>query len=103
MSNTPASSGTGQSLLNYNLSTSTRHAATLTPQAADLTPFNTLGLRSRAAHYVRIDDPAQLPALSDLAERHGRLLLLGGGSNMVLPAEVDGLVAHMALRGVRLI
>ncbi|ALM87046.1 UDP-N-acetylenolpyruvoylglucosamine reductase [Bordetella sp. N] len=73
------------------------------PRAADLTPFNTIGLRAHAAHYVRIDDLAQLPALSDLAERHGRLLTLGGGSNMVLPAEVDGLVAHMALRGVRLV
>lgn len=77
--------------------------STLTPAPADLTPFNTLGLRSRAEHYVRIDDLAQLPALSALAARHGRLLVLGGGSNMVLPSEVDGLVVHMALRGVRLI
>jgi len=102
MSNTPASSGTAQSLPNNTASVSAQHAA-LIPRSADLTPFNTLGLRSQAAHYVRIDDPAQLPALSDLAARHGRLLVLGGGSNMVLPAQVDGLVAHMGLRGVRLV
>ncbi|WP_143220648.1 MULTISPECIES: UDP-N-acetylmuramate dehydrogenase [unclassified Achromobacter] len=102
MSNTPASSGTAQSLPNNTASVSAPHAA-LIPRSADLTPFNTLGLRSQAAHYVRIDDPAQLPALSDLAARHGRLLVLGGGSNMVLPAQVDGLVAHMGLRGVRLV
>ncbi|MFC4278375.1 UDP-N-acetylmuramate dehydrogenase [Achromobacter aloeverae] len=111
MSNTPASSGTAQSPSRNSTSAPARHPgagegqplSSWAPQAADLTPFNTFGLRSRAENYVRIDDLAQLPALSDLAGRHGRLLVLGGGSNMVLPAEVDGLVAHMALRGVRLV
>jgi UDP-N-acetylmuramate dehydrogenase len=76
---------------------------TLAPCAADLTSLNTFGLASHADTYVRIATEAQLPALSELATRHARVLVLGGGSNMVLPARVDGLVAHMRIPGVRLL
>jgi UDP-N-acetylmuramate dehydrogenase len=76
---------------------------TLTPMTADLTSLNTLGLPSMARAYVRIASPAQLPALSALARRHRRVFILGGGSNVVLPARMDGLVAHMAIPGIRLV
>lgn len=75
----------------------------LTPVARDLRAFNTLGLASRADALVEIDEPAQLPALARLARTYPGLLVLGGGSNMVLPAQVDMLVAHMRLRGIRLL
>ncbi|OZI26785.1 UDP-N-acetylenolpyruvoylglucosamine reductase [Bordetella genomosp. 9] len=76
---------------------------TLTPMAADLTPLNTFGLVSKAAAYVRIVSPAQLPALSRLAQAHGGAFVLGGGSNVVLPSTMEGLVAHMAIPGIRLV
>ncbi|ARP87628.1 UDP-N-acetylmuramate dehydrogenase [Bordetella genomosp. 9] len=75
----------------------------LTPMAADLTPFNTFGLASSARAYVRITSLAQLPVLSSLARRHSRVFILGGGSNVVLPHEVEGLVVHMAIPGIRLV
>ncbi|MBO9354536.1 UDP-N-acetylmuramate dehydrogenase [Bordetella petrii] len=75
----------------------------LAPAAQDLTPLNTLGLASRATAFVSLDSPAQLDAVSDLAGRYPGLLVLGGGSNLVLPPRVDSLVARVALRGVRLL
>ncbi|GAA4343104.1 UDP-N-acetylmuramate dehydrogenase [Pigmentiphaga soli] len=79
----------------------------------DLTALNTLGLTSHAARYVRIERADALPALAAAAEavgcgtaaagRAAGLLLLGGGSNVVLPPEVPALVAHIALRGIRVL
>ncbi|MBO1111731.1 UDP-N-acetylmuramate dehydrogenase [Bordetella petrii] len=76
---------------------------TLVPAAHDLTPLNTLGLASRAAAFVSLQSLSQLDALSTLAGRYPGLLVLGGGSNLVLPPRVDSLVAHVAMRGVRLL
>ncbi|EHK67891.1 UDP-N-acetylmuramate dehydrogenase [Achromobacter arsenitoxydans] len=75
----------------------------LSPVAQDLTRFNTLGLVSRADAFVTLDVPAQLPALSALARQAPSLLVLGGGSNLVLPERVPGLVARVAFKGVRLL
>lgn len=69
--------------------------------AQDLTCFNTLGLRSRAAAFVRYQRPDQLPDLSDLAQRYGGVFVLGGGSNVVLGAELDSLVIKVESDGVR--
>ena len=65
----------------------------------DLSPFNTLALPGRAALYRRITAPAQLAA-PDLGA--GRRFILGGGSNLVLTGDFDGLVLHMAIPGKRL-
>lgn len=77
--------------------------ALLTPTRQDLTQFNTLGLSAWADAFVTLRSVDQLNALSDLADRYSRLLVLGGGSNMVLPARIESLVAHVAVTGVRLI
>ncbi|OZI65289.1 UDP-N-acetylmuramate dehydrogenase [Bordetella genomosp. 1] len=79
------------------------HEKSLHPAAQDLTALNTLGLECTARACVTLDDVAQLPALSQLAQRYRSVLVLGGGSNMVLPRDVDGLVLRVALRGVRLL
>ena len=75
----------------------------LSPAVQDLTRLNTLGLASRADAFVALRDPAQLPALSALAQAAPSLLVLGGGSNVVLPERVPGLVARVAFQGVRLL
>ena len=79
------------------------HASDLAPAACDLSARNTLGLASQAPACVALEHLSQLEALSDLARRHAPLLILGGGSNMVLPARVPGLVARVALRGLDLV
>lgn len=75
----------------------------LIPVPQDLSRLNTLGLASRAQAFVSLDDTAQLPALTDLARSGEALLVLGGGSNLVLPEQVPGLVAKVAFKGVRLL
>lgn len=75
----------------------------LSPSVQDLTGLNTLALASRADAFVALREPAQLPALSALAQTAPSLLVLGGGSNVVLPERVPGLVARVAFQGVRLL
>ncbi len=73
----------------------------MTPQQdVDLAPFNTLALPGRAARYLAITAPGQLAA-TELAG--SRRFVLGGGSNLVLTGDFDGLVLHMALQGKRLV
>ena len=69
-------------------------------QAVDLQPSNTLALPGRAALYSRIESPAQLA--DPLAAKTPRFIL-GGGSNLVLTGDFDGLMLHMAIPGKRLV
>ncbi|KXB29398.1 UDP-N-acetylenolpyruvoylglucosamine reductase [Dechloromonas denitrificans] len=69
-------------------------------QNVDLCPFNTLALPGRAARYQKITAPGQLTA-PEL--RAARRFILGGGSNLVLTGDFDGLVLHMAIPGKRLL
>ena len=69
-------------------------------QNVDLSAFNTLALPGQAAHYQKITAPDQLAA-AEL--RAARRFILGGGSNLVLTGNFDGLVLHMAIPGKRLL
>ena len=66
----------------------------------DLTPFNTLALPGKAALYQRITEPSELAAKE--LHNHKRFIL-GGGSNLVLTGDFDGLVLHMAIPGKQLL
>ena len=68
--------------------------------AQDLSSFNTLALPGKAARYLKICTPAEL---TDTALASGRRFILGGGSNLVLTGDFDGLVLHMAIPGKSLI
>ena len=65
-----------------------------------LRDLNTFGIDARARHYVRITAAHQLatllgePRLAALPR-----LVLGGGSNLLLTGDFDGLVLHMASSG----
>jgi hypothetical protein len=62
---------------------------------------NTLALPARAASYARIVEAgtARHPGI----RRWQRRFILGGGSNLVLTGDFDGLVLHMAIPGRRLL
>ena len=67
---------------------------------ADLASRNTLALPAHAALYARIASVEQLRALADFyAPGERRIFILGGGSNLVLTGDFDGLVLHMAIPG----
>lgn len=69
-----------------------------------LKQLNTFGIDVRARAYLRVEHVTQLAAVMADAEL-ARLprLLLGGGSNVVLTADVDALVLHMAILGKQMV
>ncbi len=70
----------------------------------NLQPHNTLAVPARARYYAQISDESQLPALLQFArDRRLPLLVLGGGSNVVLDGDFPGLVLHMRLTGKTLV
>jgi UDP-N-acetylmuramate dehydrogenase len=73
-------------------------------QLVSLRPFNTFGIEARARHYVRVTSTEQLLAVfADPALAAMPRLVLGGGSNLLLTKDFDGLVLHMALAGRELV
>lgn len=70
----------------------------------DLQPLNTFGLPARARRVASITDAAQLAALSARPDwRQTPRLVLGGGSNVILTGDFDGLVLKVAIPGRRLV
>ncbi|HEV7502521.1 MAG TPA: UDP-N-acetylmuramate dehydrogenase [Vicinamibacteria bacterium] len=67
-----------------------------------LAPFSTLGVGGAARHYARAESDDDVRAAVDFAkQRDLPLLVLGGGSNVVISDEGhDGLVLHIATRGI---
>jgi UDP-N-acetylmuramate dehydrogenase len=69
----------------------------VTPDA-DLQPLNTLRLPGRAAFFASPQNLADFARLH-AAFRQMRRFILGGGSNIVLSGDFDGLVVSMGLQG----
>ncbi|WP_286832268.1 MULTISPECIES: UDP-N-acetylmuramate dehydrogenase [Acinetobacter] len=69
-----------------------------------LKPFNTLSLDAVASHYCKIqliDDLIQ--ALDFAKQQQLNILILSGGSNMLLPEQIHALVLHMDIQGIELL
>jgi UDP-N-acetylmuramate dehydrogenase len=60
-----------------------------------LTAFNSLALPGRARRYLRVTAADQLAAFAGARRR----FVLGGGSNLVLSGDFDGLLLHVAIPG----
>lgn len=69
----------------------------------DLTHYNTLGLRSQARAFLRLRGADELQALSEVVSRYPGVVVLGGGSNVVLAPQIDELVVHVRTRGIALV
>ncbi|GAB3387572.1 UDP-N-acetylmuramate dehydrogenase [Azotobacter armeniacus] len=69
-----------------------------------LMPFNTFALEARAWLFTEAHDETEVrEALALAADRGLPLLVLGGGSNLLLTRDVEALVLRMASRGMRLL
>ncbi len=66
----------------------------------DLSAHTTLALPGHAALFAEVTSSARLSALVGVT---GPRFVLGGGSNVVLTGDFDGLVLHMAIRGRELL
>jgi UDP-N-acetylmuramate dehydrogenase len=69
-------------------------------QGMTLTRFNTLGLTCEAKQVLTLASQAQLPEVTARASKAGGVVVLGGGSNVVLPAELDRFVVRVELKGI---
>ena len=88
----------GQQDRTYNPAMTTSYLH-LTPDF-DLSARNTLALKARSRWGGMLEAVDQVPALFALAAERGLpLRVLGGGSNVVLSAEFDGITAVVATRG----
>jgi UDP-N-acetylmuramate dehydrogenase len=66
-----------------------------------LKPFNTLNLDVIAAYYSRVQSTDDLIAALEFARQHKlNVLILSGGSNMLLPERIEALVLHMDIQGI---
>ena len=66
-----------------------------------LKPFNTLSLDAVASHYVRVQSVEDIQAALDFAKAEQlNVLVLSGGSNMLLPEQIHALVMHMDIQGI---
>lgn len=67
-----------------------------------LKAYNTFGIDTKAKHFVSISNISDLKAVLSL-ESYPNKLILGGGSNMLLTKDFDGLVIHIDLKGIEVI
>lgn len=66
-----------------------------------LKAFNTLRLEAVASHYVQIHHVEEIAvALEYATQQQLNVLILSGGSNVLLPREINALVMHMQIMGV---
>ncbi len=68
-------------------------------QNISLTEFNTFGVTARARTYAKIHDLEELSATLKLRNRADPILILGGGSNLLLTRDFPGLALHIRLLG----
>ena len=66
-----------------------------------LKPFNTLSLDVTASHYIKVQSDEALVEALNYAKKHSlNVLILSGGSNMLLPEHIHALVIHMDIQGI---
>ncbi len=70
-------------------------------QQVQLKPLNTLSLNAVASDYVKISHADELPqALDYAAQRALNILVLSGGSNILLPEQIHALVLQLDIQGI---
>lgn len=73
-------------------------------ERVSLKPFNTFGIDVKARYLALAHDDDEIrQALAVAAQRQLPVLVVGGGSNLLLTRDVDALVLHMASRGRRIL
>jgi len=66
-----------------------------------LKPFNTFGIDAKAIFFVEVSSPKELEEV--LNQNQSSLLILGGGSNILLTEDFKGLVVKNNITGIELI
>jgi len=73
-------------------------------EQVSLKPYNTFGIDVKARYFSQVQDDQQVrQALGQAQQRGLPVLVIGGGSNLLLTRDIDALVLHMASRGCRVL
>ncbi len=67
-----------------------------------LKPFNTFGIDVTASQYISVTNLNELKTVLTQYKQHNKLIL-GGGSNMLLTQNFNGLVIHINLKGIEIV
>lgn len=67
-----------------------------------LKAYNTFGIAAQARHFVAVTELDQLQRILEL-EAYPKKSILGGGSNILLTQDVEALVIHIDLKGIRVV
>ena len=67
-----------------------------------LKPYNTFGIDAVAKHFTSVSSISDLKTVLAL-NNHPNKLILGGGSNLLLTKDYDGLALHVNLKGIEII
>ena len=66
-----------------------------------LKEYNTFGIAAKAKSYLKIESLEELNEV--LSQKHQQpFFILGGGSNMLLTKDIDALVLHIELKGIKI-
>ncbi|MEL7834939.1 UDP-N-acetylmuramate dehydrogenase [Fodinibius sp. Rm-B-1B1-1] len=66
----------------------------------DLAPYNTLGISARARYFASVGTEKQLKEILRHPKTDGlKIMVLGGGSNVLFADDFDGLVLHVEIEG----
>jgi UDP-N-acetylmuramate dehydrogenase len=69
-----------------------------------LKPYNTFGLEAKARYFATINNAQEaITLLQNPTFKHKPLLILGGGSNMLLTQDFEGLVIKNEIKGIELL
>ncbi|MEN3322957.1 UDP-N-acetylmuramate dehydrogenase [Mariniflexile soesokkakense] len=74
----------------------------LIEQNISLKSYNTFGIDVTASHFVSVSNVEELKHILSLKE-YSNKLVLGGGSNMLLTQNFNGLVIHINLKGIEIV
>ncbi|MES2380434.1 MAG: UDP-N-acetylmuramate dehydrogenase [Bacteroidota bacterium] len=70
-------------------------------QNISLKPYNTFGIEAKAADFIEINSIEGLNFIIDNFNlAHRKMMILGGGSNILLTKDYDGLVLKMDILGI---
>jgi len=73
-------------------------------EQVSLKPYNTFGIDVKARYFTQAQDDQEVRQALAQAQQGGLpVLVIGGGSNLLLTRDIDALVLHMASRGRRVL
>lgn len=72
-------------------------------QHKSLKALNTFGLDVFAQHFVSLNNLSSLIEISNVVKEHNQFFILGGGSNVLMTQNFDGLIIHNELKGIEVI